>query len=113
MADLTVDYDLLTEFERNLSFVRQEFKDLHHDVHHLDANSGWGSDDVKGAMKTFADNWSYHRSKLESSIDTLLQMVTQTKGTFTDVDRQLAQALAKDTDENAPAPHGGGHVPAG
>jgi phage-related protein len=96
-ADLVVDYDLLTEFERNLSFVEQEFKDLHGEVHGLDGGNGWGSDDIRGAMGTFADNWSYHRSKLESAIDALLQMVTTCKKTFQEGDEQLAKQLHADT----------------
>jgi hypothetical protein len=86
MADLVVDYDLLTELERSLTFVDQEFKNLTGEVHDIDSDSGWGSDDIHSAMNTFQHNWRAHRAKLESAIDALLQMVTQTTGTFQDVD---------------------------
>lgn len=103
MADLAVNYDLLAEFESNLAFVEQSFKGLHGEVHGLDANHGWGSDDIRKAMGSFADNWSYHRSKLESAIDALQKMVTATTGTFQDADQQLAHSLTVDTS------HGEGH----
>ena len=104
MTDLAVDFDLLTEFERNLTFVEQEFKGLHDEVHGLDGGDGWGSDDIRGAMGTFADNWSYHRSKLESAIDALLKMVTESKKTFQEGDEQLAKVLHNDT-SGPPPPH--------
>lgn len=50
MADLVVDYDLLTELARSLTFV---------DV----------SDDIYSAMNIFQHNWRAHRAKLESAID--------------------------------------------
>jgi hypothetical protein len=107
VADLAVDYDLLTDFEHSLDFVEQSFKGLHDEVHGLDSGSGWGSGDIQDAMHTFADNWSYHRSKLESAIDALSSMVKQTKGSFQDADRQLAAQLAKDSGDTRPAtPHG-------
>ena len=104
MADLVVDYDLLTELARNMAFVDQEFRNLTGEVHGIDNGSGWGSDDIHSAMNTFQHNWRAHRAKLESAIDALSQMVTQTTGTFQDTDRQLAQALAAD---DAPAAQGG------
>lgn len=97
MADLAVNYDLLAEFQNNLTFVEQSFKGLHGEVHGLDANQGWGSDDIRKAMGSFADNWSYHRSKLESAIDALQKMVSTTTGAFQDADQQLAQSLHVDT----------------
>jgi hypothetical protein len=108
MSDLKVDYDLLSEFETNLQYVEQSFDGLHDEVHGLDGGDGWGSDDIRGAMGSFSDDWSYHRSKLESSIKTLLKMVTTTKGTFQQADQQLAQALHKDN-QSSPAPKQGGH----
>jgi hypothetical protein len=108
MSDLKVDYDLLSEFETNLQFVEKAFEGLHNEVHGLDANQGWGSDDIRSAMGSFADDWSYHRSKLESSATTLLKLVTTTKGAFGQADQQLAQQLHSDNNP-APAAKQGGH----
>lgn len=100
--DVKVDYDLLSEFERNLTFVHDEFAGLGKEVHGLDSRSGWGHQEISSAMDDFERSWSYHRGKLESAIETLLTMVQQTQGTFQDVDQQLAKSLHNDTDGPAP-----------
>ena len=101
--DLTVNYDILGEFEKNLTFVKQEFVGLSAEIHKLDNGDIWGSDEVKGAMDGFQNNWSIHREKLEGSIDALLKMVTTTTGYFQQADQELAKALHGD---NNPSPAG-------
>jgi hypothetical protein len=98
--DLKVDYDLLGEFEKNLTFVHDEFAGLGKQIHTLDGSSSWGTSGVASAMDDFERSWSYHRTKLEGSISTLLTMVTQTKTTFLQADQDLAKALHND---DAPA----------
>jgi hypothetical protein len=105
--DLKVDYDLLGEFQRNLTFVHDEFAGLGKEVHSLDSASGWGHQEISSAMDDFERNWSYHRGKLESAIEALLTMVQQTQGTFQEGDQQLAKALHTDTDGPSSAAKGG------
>jgi len=104
--DLKVNYDLLGEYQNNLTFVKNEFAGLHDQIHTLDHDSVWGADEVKHAMDTFQGNWKIHREKLEKSIDTLLEMVQKTVGYFQEADQELAKALH---DDNTPAPSTGKH----
>ena len=93
MTDLKIDYAVLDALQRSLTFVNEEFKSLGGDVNDIDHASGWGSEKIRSGMDTFQHNWRDHRAKLESAIDALLQMVTQTTQVFTDADRQLAEAM--------------------
>lgn len=93
MADLIVDYDALTALQSSLTFVNDDFKNLAGDINGIDHAAGWGSEKIRSGMDSFQHNWRAHRAKLESAIDALLQMVTQTTELFQDVDRKLAQEM--------------------
>jgi len=93
MADLKVDYQLLDSTERNLSDLISQFQNIKAQT--SDYNGAMGSGDIAGAMGSFAGNWDYHRKKLISSMQSLGQMVSETKKQFQDADNQLKASLTQ------------------
>lgn len=93
MTELKVDYQLLDSIERDLSFLVSEFQ-------HIQARTGecdgaMGSGDIAGAMGGFSGNWDYHRKRLIGSMQSLGQMVSQTRKSFQDADNRLKASQTK------------------
>jgi uncharacterized protein YukE len=93
VADLTVDYTLLDQTEKSLSSLISEFQNIKAQESGYDG--AMGSGDIAGAMDGFAGNWDDHRAKLVGSMQSLGQMVNQTKQTFQKTDTKLASDLTK------------------
>ena len=94
MHDLKVDYATLDDSERSLQRIRQEFESA---TNRRDVLRGsWGSGPIADAMDDFVDNWDRHRNKLVESLKSVGEMCASIKGTFQDVDRQLADELTPD-----------------
>ena len=93
MSDLKVDYNILLGSEKALRSLHSEFSDIKTQERVYD--SEWGSDDVKGAMHSFTDNWDDHRKKLLSQIQATGQLVTQSIHTFQKADGKLAKTLTQ------------------
>ncbi len=91
MADLKVDYQLLTSTERTLTSLTSEFQNIK--AREGGYDGAMGSGDIAGAMDSFAGNWDYHREKLVGSMQALGKMVTQTIQAFQKTDTGLAHDL--------------------
>lgn len=93
MADLKVDYQLLDSIERSLSTLVSEFQNIQAQTGGYDG--AMGSADIAGAMGSFAGNWDYHRKQIAGSMQSLGQMVSQTRKHFQDTDNRLKASLTK------------------
>lgn len=93
MADLKVDYQLLDSIERSLSTLVSEFQNIQAQAGGYDG--AMGSADIAGAMGSFAGNWDYHRKQIVGSMQSLGQMVSQTRKHFQDTDSRLKASLTK------------------
>jgi hypothetical protein len=93
MADLIVDYQLLDVTERSLVALTGEFQ--HIQAFEQGYEGAVGSGSIAAAMDDFAGNWSYHREKLIGSMQSLGEMVTQTKQQFQGTDSKLASTLTR------------------
>lgn len=91
MADLKVDYQLLDSIERNLSNLISQFQNIQAQTGGYDG--AMGSGDIAGAMGGFSGNWDYHRKQLVGSMQSLGQMVSETKKHFQDTDNRLKASL--------------------
>ncbi len=91
MADLKVSYDKLEESNRNLKAINHEL-DTTGD-HQKDISGELGSGDMAHAMHDFADNWTYHRNKLQEKIKALAEMSEKTMQHFRQVDHKLASGF--------------------
>lgn len=91
MADLRVDYQLLTSIHRSLGALSRELADIDDQVSGYGA--AFGSDAITSAMAGFSGNWSHHRSALLSAAESLGQMTAATEERFRHADSQLASDL--------------------
>jgi uncharacterized protein with von Willebrand factor type A (vWA) domain len=94
MADLKVSYDRLEESSRNLKAINHEL-DTTGD-HQSDISGSLGSGDMAHAMSDFANNWDYHRHKLQDKIKAMGEMSEQVMQKFTEVDHKLAAGFHHD-----------------
>lgn len=91
MADLVVDYNLLSQTESSLNGLMNEFSNIKAQEHAYFGD--WGSGDIAGAMDDFAANWDYHRKKLLDSMHSLAGMVKQCQDGFCKTDTTLASDI--------------------
>jgi hypothetical protein len=93
LSDLKVDYQLLDSIERSLTSLHSEFSNIQAQTG--DYDGAMGSGDVASAMDGFAGNWNDHRKDLLSSIQSLGQMVSETKQQFQQTDNKLKGSLTQ------------------
>ncbi len=91
MTDLKVSYDKLEESNKNLKAINQEL-DTTGD-HQGDIKGSLGSGDIADAMDDFANNWDYHRHKLQDKVKAMGEMTEETMQKFREVDSKLGQAF--------------------
>ena len=91
MADLIVDFALLTSIQRSLTVQAGELADVHGQQ---SPAAVYGSSAVAGAMDAFAGNWDKHRQALTGTMRDLAEMSGQTGAAFHDTDYHLARSLA-------------------
>ncbi|MFJ2906129.1 hypothetical protein [Streptomyces sp. NPDC087212] len=92
-ADLTVDYDFLSDCERTLGELKNTFEDIEN--RRDDMRQHWGSSKISDAMADFVDNWDDYRTKLVESIDSVGKLVSGTRTAFKDLDDQLSKREKK------------------
>jgi hypothetical protein len=93
VADLRVDYQLLTSIHRTLNGLAGEYDEL-------DGGAGvdgsvYGAGDITAAMASFSGNWAGHRKALLATIQDLGRMTAETAARFHETDSQLASALVR------------------
>lgn len=91
MADLKVDYALLSSTESTLSSLIGEFSRIESSTGSYDG--ALGSGDIEGAMGSFAGNWDSHRKQLTDSMRSLGDLVSAARKHFQDADGKLASQL--------------------
>ncbi len=94
-ADLRLDWDLMTESSKALGDIYTVFDTLR--SRRSQTMNDWGSDDIKGALKSFADDWDNHREKTMKSVDSVKQDIDEALEKFGDADAQLKKSLAPKT----------------
>jgi uncharacterized protein YukE len=92
MADLRVDYQLLTSVTRTLSSLAAEFAHVDDQVSSYDP--AYGSGAVTAAMGNFSGNWSNHRKTLLSVMENLGQLTGTAEQHFRQADGKLGSDLA-------------------
>lgn len=90
MADLKVDYELLSSTEKTLSILEGEFRNIQSST---GTGAALGSSDIEGAMASFAGNWNDHRRQLVSSMQSLGQLVSAARTHFQQADDKLAASV--------------------
>lgn len=93
VADLKVDYQLLSSIERRLTSLQGEFQNIQAQTSGYDG--AMGSGDVASAMNNFSGNWNDHRKDLLNSIETLGKMVSETIAKFQQTDNKLKSSLTQ------------------
>lgn len=93
MADLRVDYQLLTSIHATLGGLASEFGHLEDQASSYDA--AYGGSNITAAMASFSGNWGNHRKTLLGTMQHLDQMVTATAERFRQADNQLASDLTR------------------
>ncbi|HLH83267.1 MAG TPA: hypothetical protein VKV38_08380 [Trebonia sp.] len=93
MSDLKVDYQLLDSVERSLSRLLSEFQNIKAQTGSYDGAMGSGA--VASAMDGFAGNWNDHRKDLIGSMQSLGEMVSQTRQQFQNTDSKLSSSLTE------------------
>ncbi|MBZ4014827.1 WXG100 family type VII secretion target [Streptomyces purpurogeneiscleroticus] len=88
-SDLTVDFEFLSNCERQLGKLRSTFKDIENRRDDMDEH--WGSGDIADAMGNFVDNWDDYRTRLIEGLESTGKLVANTKKSFEDLDRDLAK----------------------
>ncbi|MFD3313094.1 hypothetical protein [Streptomyces sp. NPDC058694] len=87
--DLAVDFELLSRSAKQLSFIRNEFKNLRDWKD--DVKSVVGASELKEAMTDFIDNWDDNRKRLLESLETVGKLVEGTRDAFANLDDELAK----------------------
>jgi hypothetical protein len=90
MADLTVDFALLSKLHSSLVGVADEFEDLH-TRRELEEHI-WGGAQTRSAMGHFASNWDRHREDLTEQIQKLAGHCGCVAAEFHRVDQAVARA---------------------
>ena len=91
MADLRVDYQLLSSITSTLSGLSSEFAHLDDQVSGYQA--AYGSGAIAAAMGGFSGNWSHHRATLLGAMENLGKMTAATEQHFRQADSTLASKL--------------------
>jgi hypothetical protein len=94
MSDLKVSYDRLEESNRNLKAINSELDTT--GSHQSDISGSLGSGDMAHAMHDFADNWDYHRHKLQDKIKSMQEMTEAVMSEFQKADQKLAAGFKDD-----------------
>lgn len=98
MADLVVD-ETLDSTNRDLKTIHEEFtkaKDRADSTNRI-----WGQADLTWAMGEFVNNWYVHRDKITKRLEKLSERVDQACQTWSDADKQLADAVRVEESGNA------------
>ncbi|OWA09625.1 hypothetical protein B9W68_17170 [Streptomyces sp. CS227] len=90
MPDLTVDFHLLSQSNKQLRALRDEFKGMGEWKEDIRADVGAG--DLQKAMSEFIDNWDKNRERLLESLTEVGKMVKGTRDAFKNLDDELAKA---------------------
>ena len=91
MADLKVDYQLLSSIHGTLNGLMREFESIEERAD----SQVYGSGQITSAMGNFSGNWSNHRKALLDSMRNLDHMVTTTDQRFHQTDSKLAGDLKR------------------
>jgi len=92
VADLRVDYQLLSSVTRTLSALAAEFGHVDDEVGSFDP--AYGSGTVTAAMGNFSGNWGNHRKTLLAAMGNLGQLTATAEQHFRQTDGKLAGDLA-------------------
>lgn len=95
MADLKIDYDLLTTSRKSLGDIYQAYDRLKSRSSHTE--SDWGSGDISAAMGSFSGDWDNHREKIMKSVDSVKCMADEALAGFQDTEGKLAGSLHQTT----------------
>jgi hypothetical protein len=95
MADLKIDYDILSESSGSLQDIYNAFDKLRSRA--SATSSDWGSDDIASAMGSFSGDWDNHRHKVMKSIESVKQMVDEALQGFNDTETKLSGSLQQST----------------
>ncbi|MFG2647428.1 hypothetical protein [Streptomyces sp. NPDC048436] len=87
--DLTVDYEFLSDCERQLGNLRTTFKDIENRRDDMDKH--WGAGNIADAMGDFVDNWDDYRTRLIEGLESTGKLVAETKKSFEKLDQELAE----------------------
>ena len=90
-GDLVVKGTVLDQTVTSMRGLRSEFDGL--DQGSALSEDGWGSHDVAGAVRTFAEDWDDRRATLSKAMLDVEQMASDCACEFTRVDDQLGQAV--------------------
>ena len=90
MSDLRVSYDKLEESQKNLQTINRELDDVAE--HQKDVKGSLGSGDIAHAMDDFANNWEYHRRKIQEKVKSLQELTDKTLEAFRNLDQKLGNA---------------------
>jgi hypothetical protein len=97
-GDLVVD-ETLDSTNRDLKTIHQEFSQAKDRADKT--NRIWGQADLTWAMGEFVNNWYVHRDKINGRLGKLSERVDAACNTWTEADKQLADALHVDGAANA------------
>src|ERR1700760_46164 len=90
-ADLRLDWNLLTESSKALGDIYKVFDTL--PARRSQTENDWGSSAIKGALKSFADDWDNHREKTMKAVDSVKQDIYEALEKFGDADKDLKKSL--------------------
>ncbi|MFD5024559.1 hypothetical protein [Streptomyces sp. NPDC058373] len=90
MPDLTVDFHLLNQSDKQLRALRREFENL--GEWKDDIRAVVGAPALQKAMTDFIDNWDDNRKRLLESLEEVGKMVKGTRDAFKNLDDELAKA---------------------
>lgn len=93
MSDLTVDIELLTASEKQLTTIKGEFEGI--GDWKKEVQAVLGADRMVGAMGKFVDNWDRHRKELVGEIDKAGGFVGSCRKNFEKLDKDLAESARK------------------
>lgn len=95
MADLKIDYDVLSESSSSLQDIYNAFDGLKSRA--SATSSDWGSSAISDAMGSFSGDWDNHRQKVMKSIASVKQMVDEALQGFNDTETKLSGSLQQST----------------
>ena len=96
MTDLIVTSAVLEESSAKLIAIKEEF-DTAGDRVKEDAEV-WGQNDVRGAMKSFVNNWSIHRGKISTAVGDLQKKVDDMTKTWGETEQALTDGLTTESE---------------
>jgi hypothetical protein len=91
MADLKIDYDLLSESSSSLGTIYHALDTLK--SRRSQTESDWGSSAISDALGSFAGDWDSHREKIMKSVQSTKGLVDEALEGFKDTEGKLASSL--------------------